>query len=531
MNAANMSGKKQLKILILEDSSSDTELMLMKLSKAKIKFISKQIDNKEDFLKSLKEFKPDIVLLDYLLPKFDGMSALLLMRKLYPEIPSIVVTGSINEETAVECMKAGADDYVLKDHLVRLLPAINGAIRKKEDIEAKKRSEQDKEKLQTQILQLQKMKAIGTLTGGIAHDFNNILCGIKGFADLLLMDIKKGHAIYDDLEKIRSIAVYGSSLVNQLLIFTQQRPTEFKILSLNIVINDIVKMLKRLIGEDIEINIELARELWQVKADEANLKQIIVNLAINARDAMHDGGILTITTENMNLDEDKCRMITELYPGKFVCLSVSDTGIGMDKYTVQRVFEPFFTSKEIGKGTGLGLSVVYGIVKQHGGTISVNSKSGEGTTIKVYLPSSPEKTKNEINGNKISLKETKSSGIRILMIEDEDAVRKVAKRILARNGYFVYEAANAGEAMDIFEQENGNFNIVFSDVILPDINGIKLVEKLKTCKPELRILLTSGYIDNKVDRESIYKRGYNYIQKPYGVKDLLQKIKAALNSN
>jgi len=384
--------------------------------------------------------------------------------------------------------------------------------------------------IEAQLRHTQKMEAIGRLAGGVAHDFNNLLTPITGYSQLLLSRLEDHNPLRKDIEEIKKAAERAASLTRQLLAFSRKQVLQPEVLDLNAVVADMEKLLRRLIGEDIELVTALEPGLESVKADPGQIEQVIMNLAVNARDAMPEGGRLIIKTENVTLDEEHCKVIPEARPGKFVCLSVTDTGVGMDKETLQHIFEPFFTTKEGGKGTGLGLSVVYGIVKQHEGWIDVSSVPGRGATFKVYLPVFYGEREAE-QQEAISWRELQGSGKRILLVEDEAGVRKFATGVLGENGYEVFEAASAKEAMDIFEREKGRFHLVFSDVVLPDKNGLQLVDQLLSRKPGLRILLSSGYTEEKSQWSVIRERGFRFLQKPYALPDLLQAVKEAIETS
>jgi len=405
-------------------------------------------------------------------------------------------------------------------------PAVIGTLL---DITERKRAEEEREKLYAQLLQAQKMEAIGTLAGGVAHDFNNLLTLIHGYTDLAMMKIDEADPLYRNLKQIRLAAVRATNLIRQLLLFSRKQPMEFSLLNLNRTVDDLLKMIKRLIGEDITINTELEPNLWTVQADTGSIEQVIMNLAVNARDAMPKGGRLTIKTENVILDKKQCKVIPEARPGKFICLSVEDTGIGMDKKVIQHIFEPFFSTKDAGKGTGLGLSVVYGIIKQHGGWINVYSEPGQGSIFKIYLPAFSIKPEEETK-EMISLHELQGGGQRILLVEDEEEVRRFAANFLSENGYVVFEAANVKEAMEVFEREEGKFHLIFCDVVLPDQSGLQLIERLLSYKSELRVLLTSGYTDDKSQWPIICERKFRFLQKPYALAELLQAIKEAITN-
>ncbi len=391
----------------------------------------------------------------------------------------------------------------------------------------RKQAEEEKEKIYAQLLHAQKMEAIGTLAGGVAHDFNNLLTAIQGYTELSLIRVDKTSPLHGNLKHIHRASLRAASLTRQLLFLSRRQPMELTLLNINRTVDDLLKMLNRLIGEDIAINTNMETALWTVRADEGNIEQVIMNLVVNARDAMFHGGKLTIKTENVTLDEGSCKGIPEARPGKFVCLSVMDTGAGMDKEIIQHIFEPFFTTKEAGKGTGLGLSVVYGIIKQHEGWINVYSEDGQGSTFKVYLPASSIKLK-DTTVETIPIQELQGSSERILLLEDEEGVRGFVTKTFRENGYVVFEAASAKKALDIFERENGRFHLVFSDIVLPDKSGLQLIDQLLSRKPGLPVLLSTSYTDAKSQWPVIRERGFKFLQKPYVLLDLLKTVREAI---
>ncbi|MEW5800485.1 MAG: PAS domain S-box protein [bacterium] len=389
------------------------------------------------------------------------------------------------------------------------------------------------EQLQKQFLHAQKMEAIGRLAGGVAHDFNNLLVIIRGYSEFLLGRMKEGAPMYREIEMIRKAGERAASLTRQLLAFSRGQMLQPKILDLNELITDMQKMLRRLIGEDIVLTAHLEPNLERIKADPGQIEQVIMNLAVNARDAMPKGGSLNIRTENvtrMVLEKEPGYAASEAAPGGFVCLSVSDTGVGIDKGIIDHIFEPFFSTKELGKGTGLGLSTVYGIVKQHEGFIHVESEAGQGATFRVYLPALAITRPEDETLKVISPLKSRGSGERILLVEDEDEVREYTLRMLRENGFCVFEAASAEEALDIFEKEKGNIHLVFSDVALPGQNGLELVEQLLSRKPQLRVLLCSGYTDEKSQWPLIRERNFRFLKKPFTLNNLLQAVKEALKA-
>ncbi len=380
--------------------------------------------------------------------------------------------------------------------------------------------------LEEQIQQSQKMEAIGRLAGGVAHDFNNLLTVINGYCDLLLNRLKPGDSFFKEINQIYSAGKRASSLTNQLLAFSRKQIIQPHILNLNTQIRELEKMLRRLIGEDIELFTDLEAELGYIKMDPGQLDQIIMNIVVNARDAMPKGGKLTIETANVVLDKEYVRSHAQVKPGKYVLLAISDTGIGMTKEVMRHIFEPFFTTKGRSKGTGLGLSTVYGIVKQNNGYIWVYSEPGKGTTFKIYLPqqgdateaSSQESTPGDYRGSET-----------ILVAEDDVNVRELTVQILKEHGYQVLTASNAGEALSLIDQHRGKVHLLLTDVIMPDLSGRDLVKKLRKKCPDCKVLYMSGYTDNAIVHHGVLDSNTNFIQKPFNPRALLQKVRQVLD--
>jgi two-component system cell cycle sensor histidine kinase/response regulator CckA len=410
---------------------------------------------------------------------------------------------------------------------IHISPFPNGAIITSQDITKQKKAEQEKEKILDQLIHVQKMEAIGTLAGGIAHDFNNLLTAIRGSLDLAMGMIGREHPAYEELEEINIAAIGATDLTRQLLLFSRKHMTRFKYLNLNKLISGLLKMLHRLIGEDVNIVTRLDSNLWNVYADPGTLEQIILNLTINARDAMPDGGQIVIETDTVRLTKTDCEMMPEAYAGNFVRLSVSDTGTGIDKKIIGRIFEPFFSTKNPKKGTGLGLSVVYGIVKDHKGWINVYSEPGKGSIFKIYLPGKKVLLK-ESQNLKTSVQNLKGNQERILLIEDERSVREFTTRALERHGYQVFIAKTADEAFHLFTQHCPDIHLVLSDVVLPDLSGIQLIQKMQEQHAGLKVLLTSGYTDSKSQWSVIQEKKIPFLQKPYTLIDLLETIAVVL---
>jgi two-component system cell cycle sensor histidine kinase/response regulator CckA len=397
-----------------------------------------------------------------------------------------------------------------------------------EDITDLKRAEKEKEALQGQLLQSQKMEAVGRLAGGIAHDFNNILTIIKGYSQLSLDEFKGDDSVRRNIEEIQKASQRAADLTRQLLAFSRRQVMEMKVIDLNTLLKDLNQMLCRVIGEDIELITLLADDLGRVKTDPGQIEQVIMNLAVNSRDAMPSGGKFTIETANVELDESYARVHIALTPGHYVMLSVSDTGVGMAPEVRDRVFEPFFTTRE--KGTGLGLSTVYGIVKQSGGNIYVYSEPGHGTTFKIYLPQVDEPLLGELK-EKVMREELPRGSETVLVVEDDEEVRKLAVLILQRQGYKVLQAAHGGDAFLVCQQHKGPFHLMVTDVVMPGMSGPELFDQLILLHPEMKVLYTSGYTDNTIVHNNILGEGMDYIQKPFTVDGLARKVRDILDKD
>ncbi|MFQ5428270.1 MAG: PAS domain S-box protein [Thermodesulfobacteriota bacterium] len=396
------------------------------------------------------------------------------------------------------------------------------------DITERKKAEEEKETIRLQLNQAQKMDAIGRLAGGIAHDFNNILTTIRGNAELTIELVGKFEEAQSNLREIILSVAHAAKLTRQLLIFSRGHPFELLPINLNSSVESLLLMMKRLLGEDIEIITSLQEGLWTVRADEGSVEQVLLNLSVNARDAMPGGGRLTISTENVPPGSAN-------HPGAGqdgqvgeVCITVRDTGTGISEDVMQRIFEPFFSTKETGKGTGLGLSVVYGVVKQHGGWIDVESAPDKGSVFRVFLPAVSDV--HEVHGETEAVihEGLGGEGRRVLLIEDDIRVRSVAVDALRENGYTVFQAGSGEEAMEIFRGEAEGFDLIFSDVVLPDCNGVDLVEKIIEERPAEKVLLTSGYVGDKARWDLINERGYRFLQKPYSLADLFETVDSVI---
>ena len=382
--------------------------------------------------------------------------------------------------------------------------------------------------LEEQLLQSQKLESVGRLAGGIAHDFNNMLTAINGYSDLVLRQLGQDDPMRGNIEEIKKAGERSASLTQQLLAFSRRQLLQPEFVDLNETITETSSMLKRLIGEDIELATVLNPKVGSIKVDPGQLSQIIMNLVVNARDAMPNGGKLTIATSNVFLDPDYARTHLGILPGAYVMLSVSDTGIGMTPEQQEQIFEPFYTTKEVGKGTGLGLSTVYGIVKQSGGNVLVYSEVGHGSTFKIYLPRvvSPDETPEfQESSPKLAL----GTEI-ILLVEDEDLVRSLSRQVLESCGYKVIEAVDGVEALEILEGSEEHIDLLITDVVMPRMGGPELAEKLREKMPNLPILFASGYTDDAIVRNGVLQTNVNFIQKPFAIDDVARKVRDLLDS-
>jgi two-component system cell cycle sensor histidine kinase/response regulator CckA len=396
------------------------------------------------------------------------------------------------------------------------------------DITRRKQAEEQRARLETELRQSQKMDAIGRLAGGISHDINNLLTAISVSVDLMLMDIAENDPLSRECDEIKKAVEQATSMTNHLLAFSSKQMLEPKVLDLNQVVRRMQGMLRRLIGEHIVLEALLDRDTGQVRADSGQLEQVLMNLALNARDAMPRGGKLTIKTAEVTLGQEYAREHIDAEPGPYVMLAVSDTGHGMDEETQSHIFEPFFTTKEAGRGTGLGLSTVFGVVKQSKGRISVSSEPGRGATLTIYLPSVPDRP--EAEEARQARPETLRGTETVLLVEDEQMVRRAVRDVLQRNGYSVLVASNAGEALLISEQHTGFIHLLVTDVVMPRMSGPDLVERLNPWHPEMKVLYVSGYTDNAIAEHGVPDPGVALLQKPFSVESLLQKVKQVLTT-
>jgi two-component system, cell cycle sensor histidine kinase and response regulator CckA len=529
------------RVLSVEDSPSDTKLLVQTLRASGRKIEFERVDTAAALRAALTKKTWDLVVSDWSMPKFTAPAALALVRELGLDIPFIIVSGTIGEDVAVDALRAGASDYVLKDKLGRLVPAVERELREvkvraekraaDEELRRyeteRKKAEETLRKTEEQLRQAQKMEAVGRLAGGIAHDFNNVLSVILTYTEMILGDLNAGDPMRLDIEEIRKAGRRAADLTRQLLLFSRQQVLQPRVLDLNEIMGGMLRMLARILGADVDLVAVRAEPLGRVRVDPGAIEQVLMNLVVNARDAMSTGGKLTLETGNVVLDDAYAADHLGVKPGPHVMLAVTDTGTGIDKTTMARIFEPFFTTKEPGKGTGLGLSTVFGIVQQSGGSVWVYSEVGKGTTFKVYLPSvdaPPDRARPAA-----SLAASRGTET-ILLVEDDEQLRAIANGILSKAGYKVIEARHAGEALLFAEREPTTIHLLLTDVVMPQMSGPELAKRLAPIRPTMKVLCMSGYTDDSIVRHGVLESKVAYLQKPITPQLLTARVREVLDS-
>lgn len=508
-----------LRLLMIEDSESDAELLVRAIRKGGYDVTYKRVDTREAVRVSLCD-SWDLIVSDHSMPGFSGLAALAMTREKCPDVPFIFVSGTIGEEVAVDAMRVGAQDYIMKGNLARLLPAIDRELR-----EAKNRAEHRKAALRMQ--QLEKFEAIGKLAGGIAHDFNNVIGAIMGWAELGKDEVPEGSRAAKFFQNIHAQSERAAGLTRQLLAYARRQTLEPHVINLNQIIGETTALLQKAIGENIEIKLVLAPELHTTRADPSQLEQVLMNLCFNARDAMPNGGQLLIETHNVEMDETYTQRHEYAHPGKYVAMSVSDTGMGMDAATITRIFEPFFTTKELGKGTGLGLATAYGIVKQHEGMIEVYSEAGKGATFHVYLPVSSGAAQGR--AERPADDAVRGGTETILVAEDHAGNLEMVDEMLRRLGYRVILAKDGEEAVEQFRKHQGEIAMALLDVVMPRMGGPEVYEKIRGMRPGLPVIFSSGYSQESARLASLVVQGAVLLQKPYEPRILARKVRELLD--
>jgi signal transduction histidine kinase len=516
----------KLRVLYLEDNADDYLLVERELLKAGWAFTMHQVDNEHDFTRCVREGSWDVVLADFNLPGYGGMAALDFVRRSGYETPFILISGTIGEDAAVDCIRAGANDYVLKENLRRLNHAITRELGESVIRRERRKSEEERAKLETKLRQAQKMEAMGRLAGGIAHDFNNILTAILGHAEIAALQLE-AHPAKGNIEQVLKASQRARDLVQQILAFSRQRPAEKKVIVLGGVVNEAAKLLRATIPAAVTMALNVSQCSSAVLADPSQIHQILLNLGTNAAHAMRErGGQLEVALDTCEVGADIVRHFPQLRAGPHVRLTVSDTGCGMDAATLERLFEPFFTTKAPGEGTGLGLAVVHGIVQSHDGAISVESRPGSGTTFRIYFPI--------VVAAPVAAKQPaappipRGNGELILFVDDEASVLALAEAMLKNLGYTTKGYPHPEQALAAFREHCAEISMVVTDLSMPGMSGLDFAREVLAIQPEAKVILTSGYTGD-LDQEQCERLGFRaLLTKPFPLRVLGETLAKAL---
>ena len=548
----------RIRVLLIEDDEEDVLLTRELLDEAPgLSFETTRVGCLEDGLESLRENRTDIVLLDLQLPDSQGLETFVRLRTRYPNVPVVLLTGASDEELSMLAIQEGAQDYLAKGHLDRdrMVRAIRYAIERnradlslkryrdhledlvsartrelqtakealEREVEERRLVQDERNALENQLGDARRLEAVGRLAGGVAHEFNNALTVILGYGELLLDRMSGDEPMRPDMQEIVKAAERAANLTRQLLAFSRRQVMRARTVDMHSLVMGAMAIAEPLLPDDIECDAVPPDEQVYVSVDMDQIEQVLRNLTENARDAMPDGGKLTIRAENVIVDDSPAQ--SSEGGGRFVCLHFEDSGTGMDGETLEQAFEPFFSTKEFGQGTGLGLSVVYGILRQHGGWVEAASTPGAGSTFRLFFPAVT--TDSEFLPQETAAsaaKEVQGGGEHLLLVEDEVSVREFLERAMRRHGYEVSVAGSGREALQIFEDIRDDCVMVFTDVVLPDCNGLDLIEELLERKEDLKILMSSGYSDGKSHREAIEQKNHSFLAKPYSLSELLSTI-------
>ena len=531
--------RSRRRILYIERNDADIDLTVEYLAEHAPHLQLDIARSASEGLELLQQTPVDLVLVDLRMPGMDTLDFLQQLRQRNLSVPAVVVTGRGDETTAVAALKLGAYDYICKreGYLTQVPYAIDNAIdrfhltqlnrRLQAELAERGRAEAERARLSEQLQQAQKIESLGRLAGGVAHDFNNLLTVITGHADLLLERLAPDAPLRENVKNMIAATKRASDLTRQLLAFSRRQVLQPRVMDLNESIRESTSMLSRLLSEPIELVTVLEPHLGHVKADPSQLNQLLVNLAVNARDAMPRGGRLTIETHNVGSDEQEAQRHSSRPPGNYVMLAVSDTGIGMDNDVLPHIFEPFFTTKEHGKGTGLGLSTVYGIVQQSGGWLWVDSEVGRGTTFEIYLPRVEGAV--TVIGPPPALDNPRGDET-VLVVEDQQEVRSLMRQVLGTHGYDVIEAPEGRAAVEVCEAVARPISLLITDVVMPGMSGPSLAAHLRTIRPDLRVLYMSGYTDATVLEQVMGDQPVAFLQKPFTSGELTRKVREVLDA-
>jgi len=507
-----------VRVLLVEDDEDDCVLVRRMLEQSEgATYALEWAANYDAGLTAIRRQKHDVGLLDYRLGGRTGLDLLNEAVAAGCKSPLILLTGRGDREVDLAAMRAGAADFLPKDRLSADL------------LERSIRYSIERRRSDEQLRQAQKMEAIGRLAGGVAHDFNNLMTVVIGFSEALQACLPPGDPAREQIDKIHKAGARCASLTQQLLAFGRKQLFSLRHLDLNSVVNGVVSLVRPLLGTNIELTVTLGPNLGRVRADPVQLEQVVMNLCVNARDAMPRGGRLALTTSNVELTEDDVRRRSELRPGRYVVLTASDTGCGMDPDTLTHIFEPFFTTKGPGQGTGLGLATVYGIVKQSDGYIFAESQLNSGTTFRVYLPRHEVLTPIEAAAAPAHPTTTTDGRETILVVEDEDAVRALFQQVLRGAGYDVLSARDGLEALSLCSRHPETIDLVLTDLVMPFMSGAELATRLSKLRPGMRTLYVSGFTEDALAIHGVQEKHAAFLQKPFSLVDLTRKVRDVLD--
>ena len=514
--------KQPLNVLHIEDSAEDSELIRVMLANNGLPCNVTRVDSRPQVFDELEKNTFDLILADCQLPGFSGLRALEIAHALKPEIPFVFVSGTIGEETAIESLRNGATDYVLKDRLSRLVPAVRRALAEAEERMLCRQ-------LQQRLREAGRLEAISTLSDGIAHDFNNLLTIILGHASLLAMHHDKPERVLEISQTISEAGQRGCEIVQQLLAFARKSDGHVAPADLNRFLQSNLESLRSKLPPQIDLSLVPAENLPHIMIDPRHIDLILMNLVTNSVDAMSTGGHIVLSTKLVPVTELP-ELLPELASETYVCLTVADTGKGIDSTTREHVFEPFFTTKDRGHGTGLGLPVVYGLMKAHQGYVDVKSEIGKGTAISLFFPV-PDQPAASAPAIPQASDPALCGSETILVVEDESDVSFFLETILKSHGYNVVCAANYDEALGAFKKHQDKIQLVFSDIGLPKVDGISLCEKLRTLKPRIPLILASGYPTKEYKSRLNQLEPQAFLSKPYHTREILQTVRQVLSGN
>ena len=523
---AQASSAVGLRVLFVEDSPDDVALIRLELARHGFHVKDHVVENRCDFQKALREGTWDVVLSDHSMKGFTCADALHFLRDHNFDIPFIIVSATSGEDSAVDAMRAGAHDYVLKHNLRRLGPAVEREMREAANRRMQKSTQAALAASEQRLRDAQRMEAVGRLASGIAHDFNDLLTVIMGFSEFLIERLPPSGAAHRDASEIHSAAQRATRLTRQLLAFSRQQVLKRRVVDLVQAIRELQPMIARLSGEDVKCHFDLAEPPQLVLIDPGQFEQIVMNLVINARDAMPGGGTLAMSLDRVEVDTVAAGEL-EVAPGSYVVVAVSDTGDGIDAETIDHIFEPFFTTKGLGGGAGLGLSTVFGIVHQSGGTIEVKSVVKHGTTFKVYFPlSAAASAEDEEPAPHDTLREAR--GRTILLAEDEEGVRAFLEIALTRAGHIVIATGSGPEAVNAGRETHQPIDLLIADVVMPGLSGPEVADQLRFAHPGLRSLFLSGYASHSALHERVTADPGTFLQKPFTIETFLTKVRERL---